>query len=130
MTRRDNFREVGSPPTTVTSTCGRKILKNDRNIGVLQRKLVWRAPSTPEPQPRLSLRERAIDLARRSGTVRTKDLEAVGVPRQYPPMMCREGLLIRVGYGVYRAAAEDSRSEESRTSQMTRHDKPSDFYSE
>ncbi|WP_143043360.1 type IV toxin-antitoxin system AbiEi family antitoxin domain-containing protein [Sphingopyxis sp. YR583] len=83
-----------------------------------------------EPHARLSLRERAIDLAKRSGTVRTKDLEAVGVPRQYPPMMCREGLLIRVGYGVYRAAAEDSRPEESRPSQMTGHDKPSDFYSE
>lgn len=84
----------------------------------------------PEPQPQLSLRERAIDLAKRRGTVRTKDMEAVGVPRQYPPMMCREGLLIRVGYGVYRAAAEDSRPEESRTSQMTGYDKPSDFYSE
>lgn len=84
----------------------------------------------PEPQPRLSLRERAIDLAKRNGTVRTKDLEAVGVPRQYPLMMCREGLLIRVGYGVYRAATNDSGPEESVTSPMTGHDKPSDFYSE
>ena len=84
----------------------------------------------PEPQPRLSLRERAIDLAKRRGTVRTKDLEAVGVPRQYPPMMCKEGLLIRVGYGVYRAAAEGSRVEETSLSPMTENDKPSDFYSE
>ena len=84
----------------------------------------------PEPQPQLSLRERAIDLAKRSGTVRTKDLEAVGVPRQYPPMMCREGLLIRAGYGVYRAASEGSRVEETGLSPMTENDKPSDFYSE
>ncbi|WP_275541974.1 type IV toxin-antitoxin system AbiEi family antitoxin domain-containing protein [Sphingopyxis lindanitolerans] len=76
------------------------------------------------------MRECAIDLAERSGIVRTKDLEAIGVPRQYPPMMCREGLLVRVGYGVYRAAAKDSRPEESGTSPMTEHDKPSDFYSE
>lgn len=45
-------------------------------------------------------------------------------------MMCREGLLIRVSYGVYRAAAEDSRVEESGTSPMTEDDKPSDFYSD
>ncbi|HJS12858.1 type IV toxin-antitoxin system AbiEi family antitoxin domain-containing protein [Sphingopyxis sp.] len=59
-----------------------------------------------ERRPRLSLRERAVELAKRNGIVRTKDLEVIGVPRQYPPMMCREGLLVRVGYGVYRAAAE------------------------
>lgn len=45
-------------------------------------------------------------------------------------MMCREGLLIRVGYGLYRAAAEGGRVEETSLSPMTENDKPSDFYSE
>jgi hypothetical protein len=93
-------------------------------------KVALESPKYPGPQPRLSLRERAVELAKRNGTVRTKDLEAVGVPRQYPPMMCREGLLIRVGYGVYRAAAEGSRVEETSLSPMTENDKPSDFYPE
>jgi hypothetical protein len=51
-----------------------------------------------------SLRERALALAREKGTVRTKDLEAIGVPRLYPRMMYKEGLLEQVRYGVYRAA--------------------------
>lgn len=88
------------------------------------------SPKHPELQPRLSLRARAVELAKRNGIVRTKDLEAIGVPRQYPPMMCREGLLIRIGYGVYRAATKDYGLEESDTSPMKENEKPSDFYSE
>lgn len=42
---------IGSPATVATSTCGRKTLKNQRNIGVLQRKLVWGAPSTRNRNP-------------------------------------------------------------------------------
>lgn len=105
-------------------------LENHRNIGVLQRRLIWRAPSTRNRNPDYHCGSVPIDLAERSGTVRTKDLEAIGVPRQYPSMMCREGLLIRVSCGVYKAAAEDSREEESGTSPMTEDNKPSDFYSD
>lgn len=81
---------------------------------------------------------RAIELAKQRGTVRTKDLEAIGIPRQYPPIMCNEGLLIRVGYGVYRAATDAGFSmitpeEEgvSRLSSSTNHPifTPNDAYS-
>jgi hypothetical protein len=48
-----------------------------------------------------SLRERALGLARERGAVRTRDFEAIGVPRQYPRMMCKEGLLKQVAFGTY-----------------------------
>jgi len=51
-----------------------------------------------------SLRARALALGRERGTVRTKDLEAIGVPRHCPCMMCCEGLLEQVALGVYRIA--------------------------
>lgn len=52
-----------------------------------------------------SLREKALKLVQDNGLIRTKDLEAIGIPRQYPTMMCKEGLLERVGHGIYRVAA-------------------------
>lgn len=36
--------------------------------------------------------------------MRTKEFEAIGVPRHYPTLMCREGLLKKVGYGAYQLA--------------------------
>lgn len=36
--------------------------------------------------------------------VRTRDLSDIGIPRCYLTRMCDEGLLIKVGYGLYRAA--------------------------
>ena len=56
----------------------------------------------PRPVLALSLREKALALFRSKEIVRTKDLEAIGVPRQYPRMMCEEGLLERIGHGQYR----------------------------
>ncbi|HMN85588.1 MAG TPA: type IV toxin-antitoxin system AbiEi family antitoxin domain-containing protein [Bauldia sp.] len=53
--------------------------------------------------PKPSLRERAVALARQRGVVRTRDLTEIGVPRCYLARMCEEGLLTRVGYGLYRA---------------------------
>lgn len=52
----------------------------------------------------ISLRERAAELAASRLTVRTKEFEAIGVPRQYMTMMCEEGILERVGFGLYRLA--------------------------
>ena len=49
-----------------------------------------------------SLREKALAFVRERGVVRTMDLEAIGVPRQYPRMMYEDGLLVRVRYGRYR----------------------------
>ncbi|WP_245525792.1 MULTISPECIES: type IV toxin-antitoxin system AbiEi family antitoxin domain-containing protein [unclassified Mesorhizobium] len=36
--------------------------------------------------------------------MRTYDFTAIGIPRHYLARMCEEGLLVKVGYGVYRAA--------------------------
>jgi hypothetical protein len=38
------------------------------------------------------------------GVVRTNELTEIGVPRWYLTRMCDEGLLVKVGYGRYRAA--------------------------
>lgn len=54
--------------------------------------------------PKPSLRERAVALAREKGEVRTKDLTDIGVHRCYLSRMCVEGLLVKVGFGRYRAA--------------------------
>ncbi|WP_353824298.1 type IV toxin-antitoxin system AbiEi family antitoxin domain-containing protein [Mesorhizobium sp.] len=54
--------------------------------------------------PKPTLRERAVSLAREKGEVRTKDLTDIGVPRHYLTRMCEEGLLMKAGYGRYRAA--------------------------
>jgi hypothetical protein len=55
--------------------------------------------------PKPSVRERAVALALEMGIVRTKDLTYIGIPRCYLARMCDEGLLVKVGYGRYRAAA-------------------------
>lgn len=53
--------------------------------------------------PKPTLRQRAVSLALEKGEVRTKDLTDIGVPRGYLARMCEEGLLVKVGYGRYRA---------------------------
>lgn len=53
--------------------------------------------------PKPSLRARAVALVREQGVVRTRDLTDIGIPRCYLARMCDEGLLIKVGYGLYRA---------------------------
>ncbi|RJT32858.1 hypothetical protein D3227_26055 [Mesorhizobium waimense] len=52
-----------------------------------------------------SLRDRAVALAQERGEVRTRDLTDIGIPRRYLSRMCEEGLLVKVGYGWYRAGA-------------------------
>lgn len=54
--------------------------------------------------PKPSLRDKAYALARERATVKTCDFTAIGIPRHYLAWMCEEGLLVKVGYGVYRAA--------------------------
>ncbi|MGE0281405.1 MAG: type IV toxin-antitoxin system AbiEi family antitoxin domain-containing protein [Rhizobiaceae bacterium] len=58
--------------------------------------------------PKPSLRERAVALAREKGEVRTCDLTDIGIPRCYLSRMCDEGLLIKIGYGIYRAADQEA----------------------
>jgi hypothetical protein len=52
------------------------------------------------------LREKALELVRQKGTVTSKELQEIGVPRCYMTYMCAEGLLVRVGLGLYREATE------------------------
>lgn len=54
--------------------------------------------------PKPTLRQRAVALAHKRGEVRTAELTAIGIPRCYLSRMCDEGLLVKVGYGRYRAA--------------------------
>lgn len=58
--------------------------------------------------PKPSLREKAYALARERATVKTCDFTAIGIPRHYLAWMCKEGLLVKVGYGVYRAADREA----------------------
>lgn len=58
--------------------------------------------------PKPSLRDKAYALARERATVKTCDFSAIGIPRQYLTWMCEEGLLVKVGYGVYRAADREA----------------------
>ncbi|MHB1216780.1 MAG: type IV toxin-antitoxin system AbiEi family antitoxin domain-containing protein [Alphaproteobacteria bacterium] len=58
--------------------------------------------------PKPSLRDRAVALATERGMVRTRDLTDIGVPRCYLARMCEEGLLIKVGYGLYHAAGRQT----------------------
>ncbi|OYX71086.1 MAG: hypothetical protein B7Y95_13500 [Rhizobiales bacterium 32-66-11] len=53
--------------------------------------------------PKLSLRARAVAVAQERGVVRTRDLTDIGIPRCYLARMCDEGLLVKVGHGLYRA---------------------------
>jgi predicted transcriptional regulator of viral defense system len=46
--------------------------------------------------------ERIIDFARKTGAVRSRDLEARGIPRVYLTRLVRRGRLERVGRGLYR----------------------------
>jgi len=47
---------------------------------------------------------RPVVFARERGFVRTRDLTAIGIPRRYLARMCDEGLLVKVIYGLHRAA--------------------------
>ncbi|MFG1423128.1 type IV toxin-antitoxin system AbiEi family antitoxin domain-containing protein [Roseixanthobacter liquoris] len=58
--------------------------------------------------PPPSLRDRAVALVRKRGIVRTRDLTNIGIPRCYLSRMCGEGLLVKVGYGLYRAADREA----------------------
>ncbi|WP_368389296.1 type IV toxin-antitoxin system AbiEi family antitoxin domain-containing protein [Mesorhizobium sp. LMG 17147] len=42
--------------------------------------------------------------------MRTCDLTGAGIPRCYLSRMCKEGLLVKIGYGRYRAAMVDAAS--------------------
>ncbi len=45
--------------------------------------------------------KRLIELAQSKGIIRPRDLEKIGVPRQYLSIACRQGKLERIGRGLY-----------------------------
>ncbi len=49
-------------------------------------------------------RAAALDLVRRAGLVRPRDLEAQGIPGRYLGQLAREGLLEKIGRGLYAPA--------------------------
>jgi len=52
--------------------------------------------------PKPSVRDRAVALARERGVVRTRELTDIDIRRCYLARMCAEELLEKVGYGLYR----------------------------
>lgn len=56
-----------------------------------------------DPQP--TLEQRVITIARRRGVLRSKDLDALGIPRTYLQRLTQRGVLERVARGTYRLAA-------------------------
>ena len=48
--------------------------------------------------------DKALTLARKIGVVRPRDLNAIGVPRQYLRILVKQGKLRRVGWGLYVAS--------------------------
>lgn len=65
-------------------------------------------PKKPDKIGRKQAAKKAVqdlvaELFAQKVTVRTMEFEAVGVPRHYLSKMCDEGLLERIGFGLYRA---------------------------
>ena len=52
----------------------------------------------------VTVRQRLIRIARRSGAIRSRDLKKHGIPREYLRRLQAEGVLRRVARGVYRLA--------------------------
>ncbi len=51
--------------------------------------------------PMKSPKERVLELARRAGLLRSSDLDAEGIPREYLRRLLGDGLLDRTGRGIY-----------------------------
>ncbi len=49
-------------------------------------------------------KDRVLELARKAGVLRPRDLDAEGIPREYLRRLLAEGLLEHPGRGIYVAA--------------------------
>jgi predicted transcriptional regulator of viral defense system len=45
--------------------------------------------------------EKVVNIAKKTGVLRPRDLEAHGIARKYLSLLCKEGVLKRVGRGLY-----------------------------
>jgi predicted transcriptional regulator of viral defense system len=61
----------------------------------------------------LSNTQRVLELVRKQGVIRPKDLDALGIPREYLRRLCDRGALEHPGRGIYVAA--DARTTENQT---------------
>lgn len=52
-------------------------------------------------------KNRILQIFRRNGVVRPRDLDELGIPRVYLRRLCAEGLIKRIGRGVYTLAEAD-----------------------
>lgn len=95
-TVQDGIEYVSDNPRSAERKPSNGIRKRDRDRAERIKRAGSRKPS---------IRERAVAFAQRKGEVRTKELTDIGVHRCYLARMCEEGLLVKVGYGRYRAAA-------------------------
>lgn len=57
-----------------------------------------------ETPPREKLKDRALSLAKERGIARARDFDAAGVPRAYLRRLQDQGLLVRMGRGLYQLA--------------------------
>jgi hypothetical protein len=48
-----------------------------------------------------SLKAMAADFARNRGVVSARDLKGIGVSRQYVSLLCKQGVLRRIGFAIY-----------------------------
>lgn len=51
--------------------------------------------------------EQVLDLVKKAGVFRSRDLDSHGIPREYLVRLCRMGLVQRVGRGLYTLADAD-----------------------
>lgn len=61
-----------------------------------------------ETQPRETLKARALSLAKERGIARARDFDAAGVPRATLRRLQDQGLLVRMGRGLYQLADMES----------------------
>ena len=45
-----------------------------------------------------------LEISRKKGVIRSRDLDEFGIPRIYITRLCQSGQLIRLSRGLYRAA--------------------------
>lgn len=61
------------------------------------------ATATQLPPGNGGLRARALSLVRGRPGVQARELRQAGISRQYLSRLCKAGILVRTGYGLYRA---------------------------
>jgi len=62
---------------------------------------------------KLNKTEKVLDIAKKTGVLRPRDLDTYGIPRKYLNLLFHKGLLKRIGRGLY--VHEDAEPTENRT---------------